>query len=770
MNPASDRSPVGGTEPVLQRLQLEVRGLVQGVGFRPFVYRLANMLQLTGSVRNNSQGVQIEIEGATTALSEFQRRLVAELPPLARIDSVDCDELPLRGDGAFSVGRSDASGASSALVLPDMATCPDCLSEILDPGDRRYRYPFTNCTNCGPRLSIIESLPYDRRNTTMSEFVMCAACRAEYEDPTNRRFHAQPNACRECGPGIELRDSQGNQLAGSEETLSHTCRLLREGRIVALKGLGGFQLLVDARSDSAVQELRRRKARPSNPLAVMFPTLTAAATECEITESEATLLQSPQAPIVLLRRHLGVSQIAESVAPGNPCLGVMLPYTPLHHLLMRDLGFPIIATSGNFSDEPICIDNDEALRRLGGIADYFLIHNRPVARQMDDSVIQVVDGEVMILRHARGLAPTSIPMPTLVEPVLALGGHLKNSVAVGQQGVAVLGQHIGDLETREAIRAFERESESLQRLHNLRPTIVVTDDHPDYYSSVHGESLQKPLCRVQHHLAHVLSCMAEHQLEPPALGIAWDGTGLGSDGTIWGGEFILVEAKTWQRAAHLREFSLPGGDAASRDPRRSALALLYEMLDGNLSTCGDALSRLSLSPQALKTLEKMLTHNINCTRTSSVGRLFDSVAALTGICLHSTFEGEAAMRLQFAAEQSATRDSYKSGPFENHKVDWQPMIEGVLGDLEADLPLEDIALKFHRTLAHLAADVVSAIGISPVVLSGGCFQNRLLLTLTSAALREQGITVYSHHCVPPNDGGLALGQLLAATLDLQETR
>lgn len=754
-----------------RRLRLELRGLVQGVGFRPFVYRIASELNLSGWVCNNSRGVLIEIEGRERETELFAQRLREELPPLARIDSLESTRVSPQGESQFRILHSDSQGAHNALVLPDIAICSECRAEIFDPTNRRHRYPFTNCTNCGPRFSIIEALPYDRAQTTMRNFVMCDSCRAEYEDPTNRRFHAQPNACPECGPLIELRDPLGKLLSRKNDALHETCELLRQGRVVALKGLGGFQLLVDARSESAVEELRRRKNRPSKPLALMCPSLESAASICEFGELEALLLQSPQAPVVLLPHRSDSVLIARSVAPDNPYLGVMLPYTPLHSLLMQELDFPIVATSGNLSDEPICIDNDEALARLSGIADYFLMHDRQIARQMDDSVVQVVDGQVMLLRAARGYAPTALRLSHDCEPTLAVGGHLKNSVAISFNMTAIVGQHIGDLDTLQATEAFLREVDSLQSLHELQLEQIAADLHPDYFSTTYADSLGTPVRHVQHHLAHVFSCMLENDCEPPVMGIAWDGAGLGTDGTIWGGEFIEIGENTWKRVAHLRKFRLPGGDAAARDPRRSALAVLYELLGEELTEHCALLDRLAIAAQERSTLLNMLKHNVNSPHTSSMGRLFDAVAALLGICMNSTFEGEAAMRLQFAAERSRSSDSYRFLIQERRKplvLDWAPLIEDIIVDHDTGRSVEDIAMKFHNSLATAAVEVAEHLHAENVVLTGGCFQNRLLHELVAHKLRECGIEVFSHHLVPPNDGGLALGQLAADLRNKEE--
>jgi hydrogenase maturation protein HypF len=754
-----------------RRLRLEMRGHVQGVGFRPHVCRLASDLRLVGWVVNDANGIAIEIEGPLHAVQSFGPQLARRLPPLARIHASETREVPLRGETSFSIRASDSKGLHHALALPDIAACSACRSEILDPQDRRYRYPFTNCTDCGPRFSIIEALPYDRGHTTMRAFTMCAVCRAEYADPRNRRFHAQPNGCPACGPRVELTTPSGRPLAAADDALLQACALIRQGRIVALKGLGGYQLLADASNDTAVQELRRRKHRPAKPLALMCPSLSSARFLCEVGRLEAGLLQSPQSPIVLMRRRGANRTVAPSVAPRSPDLGLMLPYTPLHHLLMLELDFPIVATSGNRSDEPICIDDDEALCRLREIADFFLRHDRPIARALDDSVAQVVAGRTMLLRAARGYAPSAISLAEETEPLLALGGHQKNSVAVSVGGVAVMGQHLGDLDTLPATRSFVREVESLQRLHTVAPERMIADLHPDYFTSLYAESQSKPPQKVQHHLAHLLACMTENRLQPPLLGVVWDGAGLGSDGTVWGGEFIEVRDRCWTRVAHLRPFRLPGGDAAARDPRRSALGVLHELHGDSLRDQATLFDRFSWTDADLENLVLMLREELNCPVTTSAGRLFDAAAALLGFHDASSFEGEAAMRVQFLAERGDTQESYACETREAGNrlvVDWAPVIEGILRDRADGLSIETIARKFHRALARQIAGIVGRLGAERVALSGGCFQNRLLLELTADALRRLGVAVYSHHLVPPNDGGLALGQLAAALLDLQE--
>ncbi len=545
------------------RLRVEVRGTVQGVGFRPFVYRLANELTLTGWVNNSPQGAAVEVEGDAGRIAEFLRRLPDEKPRPCVLHSLTPTFLAPVGYIVFEVRSSSEDGPKTAVILPDLATCADCLREVFDPSNRRFRYPFTNCTNCGPRYSIIEDLPYDRPRTTMKRFPMCDACRAEYDNPADRRFHAQPNACPRCGPHLEFWDAGGDVQAMHDEALRAAAEALRRGDIVAAKGLGGFHLLVEASNQEAVLRLRRRKLREEKPFGLMYPDIESVRRDCRVSEMEEQLLLSPESPLVLLRRTPD-ARIAPAVAPGNPYLGVMLPYTPLHHLLLAELGFPIVATSGNRSDEPICLDEREALTRLAGIADVFLVHNRPIARQVDDSVVRVVMEHEMVLRRARGYAPYPVSVDEPLPSMLAVGAHQKNTLSIAAGCQIVVSQHIGDLDTPLALEAFRRVAVDLPRLYALEPKAVVCDRHPDYHSTRHAEKMTLSIVRVQHHHAHVRACMAEHGLSGPLLGVAWDGTGLGLDDTIWGGEFLRITDEGFERVAHLRTFRLPGGERGAR--------------------------------------------------------------------------------------------------------------------------------------------------------------------------------------------------------------
>jgi len=745
------------------RAKITVHGAVQGVGFRPFVYRLATQLRLNGWVLNSSQGVFIEVEGPLDLLQEFVARLEKEKPPLAIIQSFESSFLDIVGYQSFEIRYSDDTGPKTALILPDIAICADCLRDLLDPSNRRYRYPFTNCTNCGPRFSIIEELPYDRPNTSMRRFKQCPTCDAEYNDPLNRRFHAQPNACSKCGPHLELWDTSGNVLAYQDAALLNAAELIRQGKIVALKGLGGFQLICTAEEEGVVIRLRQRKRREGKPFALMYPALDQVSRDCAVSSLEERLLGSPESPIVLLTRQGGESTIAPSVAPGNRTLGVMLPYTPLHHLLMLELGVPVIATSGNLANEPICIDEVEALDRLKAIADFFLIHDRPIVRHVDDSIARVVCHREMVLRRARGYAPLPVRMKEPLPSVLAVGAHLKNTVALSVGRDVFISQHIGDLETTMALAAFHRTVADLPRLYEAQPELVACDLHPDYISTKYAASAHLTVERVQHHWAHVLACMAENELEPPVLGVSWDGTGYGTDGTIWGGEFLVPVQNSFQRVAHLRQFRLPGGEMAVKEPRRTAVAVLYEVWGQNGLEDRDLAPVAEFSKTELGLIRQMLVKGINAPVTSSAGRLFDAVAALVGIRQQVTFEGQAAMELESLIESGVTAVY----PFELSNgvpqiIDWAPMIGEILVDLQKGISQGTIAAKFHNTLAEIIIEVARQVVTPKVVLTGGCFQNRYLLEQAVQRLSQAGFKPYWHQRVPPNDGGIALGQIAAA--------
>jgi hydrogenase maturation protein HypF len=775
------------------------------VGFRPFVYRLACELALDGWVGNDPRGVLIEAEGERGALERFLDRLVRERPAPAEIETLRRDWLEPAGYRVFRIEKSGAQGARTTQVLPDIATCDACLAELADPADRRHAYPFTNCTHCGPRFSILRSLPYDRPRTTMASFVLCDACRAEYEDPSDRRFHAQPNACPQCGPRLTLLGPGGTVQATGPAALEGAAASLRCGKTLALKGLGGFQLMVDARDGEALRRLRERKPRRERPFALMVRDLDEAARLCLLDAPACAALRSPQAPIVLLPRLPG-TEIHASVAPGNPFLGLMLPTTPLHHLLLRALAFPVVATSGNLAEEPICIDETEALARLGGIADRFLVHDRPIERHVDDSVAWVIRDEVRVLRRARGYAPRPVGLQRPVPTILALGAHLKSSVALGVGRQVFLSQHIGDMETPQARTAFERVIADFLRLYEARPRIVAHDLHPDYASTrwaeevaagdrrlgteaAHADRAPPRLASVQHHHAHLAACLAENGCPGPALGVTWDGTGYGLDGTIWGGEFLLGTPRAFTRVAHLRPFRLPGGEAAMREPRRSAVGLLHEALGPAALDTDLPGAAGSFQPAERDLLGRMLERGVNAPVTTSAGRLFDAVAALIGPWQRISFEGQAAMALEFMAERDE-RGAYpldlvpleapapgasrapRNGPDADAvrwMLDWRPLLETLLADRRRGVPAGRMAARFHNALCSGIVCVAQAVGEATVVLSGGCFQNRRLVECTASALEAAGFHVLLHRQVPPNDGGISLGQVAVAAARAEQT-
>jgi hydrogenase maturation protein HypF len=749
----------------LQRVRIVIRGAVQGVGFRPFIYRLAEEMSLKGWVINNTQGVFIEAEAAPEILQQFLLRIEREKPAISFIQSCEhsfVDPIPY---DKFEI-RESTDGAKTTLILPDIATCGECQQEIFDPGNRRYRYPFTNCTNCGPRFSIVEALPYDRPRTSMRIFEMCRECSEEYHNPRNRRFHAQPNACPKCGPHLELWGETGAIITRDDDALRRTAAAIRDGMIVAVKGLGGFHLMVDAANEAAVVRLRQRKRREEKPFALMFPSLGEITEHAVVDAMEGRLLRSPEAPIVLLRRG-SRDDLAESIAPGNPYLGVMLPYTPLHHLLMRELGMPMVATSGNVSDEPICIHEQEAILRLQGIADLFLVHNRPIVRHVDDSVVRVMAGRELVLRRGRGFAPLPVMVDNASPDVIAVGAHQKNAVAASVGNQVFISQHIGDLETVPAYGAFEQVIADFTNLYELQTKIIACDLHPEYFSTQYARKQSDvDVVAVQHHYAHALSCMAENQVAAPALGISWDGSGYGPDETVWGGEFLRITEAGFERVAHLRTFRLPGGEKAVKEPRRVALSILREIYDAELNEYKELATFGAFTPEERRLLDEMLERGVHSPRTSSAGRLFDAVASIIGLRQVCRFEGQAAMELEFLTHQIETDASYQ---FElNHGadgqgIDWAQMVRGIVRDVQHEVSNGVIAAKFHNTLVEMMVQVALSCGEEKIVLSGGCFQNRYLTERAVKRLREAGFRPYWHQRVPPNDGGIALGQVAAVS-------
>jgi hydrogenase maturation protein HypF len=790
------------------RTRFHFSGIVQGVGFRPFIYRIAVKYNLAGFVRNRTDGVIAEVEGQASMIESFIADVRNELPPLAEITSLTNEDIPVTEICGFAIIESDASGMANVHITPDIATCEECLSELFNPADRRYHYPFINCTNCGPRLTIIKNVPYDRKNTSMACFELCPDCRKEYEDPGNRRFHAEPNACPVCGPQLKLLGGDGDEIIG--DSIAETARLIKEGFIMAVKGIGGYHLCADAMNDEALRRLRNRKFREEKPLAIMVKDIASASNLAAISEGEAGLLSSPQRPIVLLDKK--ESGISELVAPGMSRLGVMLPYTPIHHLLF-DHGFEaLVMTSANQTDEPICTGNREALERLGGIADYFLVHSRDILVHCDDSIVFDTGGGARMMRRARGYAPRPVILDKKYPNVLAMGPQLKSTVCVLKGSAAYLSPHIGDLETPQARDFYHQSIELMQDMTECRPEIIACDMHPAYYSTRAAESLGGKIQKVQHHHAHIVSCMAEYGLDGSVIGIALDGTGYGTDGTVWGGEIMVACRKDFIRVAHISPFMLPGGEKAIKEPWRTGVGLLRLAYGDEWP---EIAGRLKLIPEDVScdVMDKVMSSGFNSPLTSSMGRLFDGVAAIAGIRRKINFEGQAAMELEAAAvfgsgiaykninvtadnnlSKSRTRDCFvaaaprndslknnghcehseaisysSSGIYENRgnlQIDTESLIREICSDIFNGVKPSDIAFKFHvtvsRALAEAAVILSRRSGLDRVVLSGGCFQNRLLLENLTNSLEKSGLEVFSHRLIPTNDGGISLGQAVCA--------
>jgi hydrogenase maturation protein HypF len=771
--------------PTRVRRGITVRGIVQGVGFRPFVYALARGHGLSGMVRNDAEGVSIEVEGAPEELEHFVRVLEEDPPPLAMVESVFWQPLATLGDVEFRIEESREGLRRQALVSPDVASCDDCLAELLDPTDRRYRYPFTNCTNCGPRFTITRTVPYDRATTTMSRFTMCPDCRREYEDPADRRFHAQPNACPVCGPQVRLLDRFGHELYdGPDDTIARAAQMLRGKAIVAIKGLGGYHLACEPFDEKAVRTLRGRKVRQDKPFALMAGGLAQVREICFVSPDEEALLTSPARPIVLLERRES-SGVAEEVAPRQKTLGVMLAYTPLHHLLLRDAGIPLVMTSGNNSDEPIAYRDEEALDQLCEIADYFLIHDREIHMRCDDTVVRTAGGRPYPVRRSRGYAPAPLRLAAdFSRHTLACGGELKNTFCLAKDRHAFMSHHIGDIENYETLRSFREGIEHYCRLFDLSPELVAYDLHPEYLSTKYARELEEtglPALGVQHHHAHVASCLADNEwpCDEHVIGVALDGTGYGIDGAIWGGEFFEGSLeKGFTRRAHLEYAPMPGASAAIRQPWRMALAQLITLygeedtLRLRLAAVGEAGER------NVRLISRLVEHKLNTPPTSSAGRLFDTVAALVGVpgSRHTTYEGQAAIELELIADAPTNRAYPISLRPEAGAwiVETSEVVAAVVEDLIAGRPIPEISATFHHTMALMVAMVCERIreseGVSTVALSGGTFQNMLLLTQTTGLLEEKEFVVHRHQRVPTNDGGLALGQAILADTVLREKR
>ncbi len=758
----------------IKRAKVGVRGVVQGVGFRPFVYNLAIGHQLTGWVRNTSGNVEIEIEGNEEAVDSFLAALEEEAPPMARIESIAVNILAPKGYAGFEIRESLAEEGEYQLVSPDIATCQDCQDELFCPQDRRYRYPFINCTNCGPRFTIIEDIPYDRPKTTMRRFKMCPECQREYDNPLDRRFHAQPNACPICGPSLELVDNEGRPVA-CDDALQMTSRLLKDGEIVAIKGLGGFHLACDASNEEAIRLLRARKRRLSKPLAVMMATLDEVRRHCSVSEEEEELMKSPQCPIVLLPWKRESSHVSPEVAPALKYLGVMLPYTPLHHVLLRETGLPLVMTSGNLSEEPIAKDNDEALLRLGSIADYFLLHNRDIYARYDDSVYMVEQGKPQAIRRARSYAPYPIHLPFKSRQILACGAELKNTFCLAKEQHAFLSQHIGDMENEETLGHFEDTIELYKKLFRVAPEVLAYDMHPEYLATKYalelGSARDFELVPVQHHHAHIVSCLVENGVEGPAIGVAFDGTGYGSDGHIWGGEFLVADWKSFERWGHLEYVPMPGGEAAIVKPYRMALGYLCALLGERALSQG--LPFLSqVDSLEIDLIKKQVEKGINSPLTSSCGRLFDAVSAIAGIRNQIEYEAQAAIELEMIAPDDVDKPNLGCYPFSIVEqqgiklIKLGELISAVIQDAENMVAQPTISVKFHQTIAQIVVRmcqlIASETGLNLVALSGGVFQNRLLLRLVTRALNEAGFDVLAHRLVPCNDGGLSLGQAVIA--------
>ena len=747
-------------------VRIHINGIVQGVGFRPFVYGLADRFSLNGWVRNTSAGVDVELDGPPEALHSFIESLNLEAPPLARIDDVLVEDRDPDGFTAFKIIHSEAVPGAFQPISPDMSVCSDCLSELFDKQDRRFRYPFINCTNCGPRFTIIQDIPYDRPYTTMAPFEMCSECAAEYEDPLDRRFHAQPVACPTCGPQIWLEQS-GEKLCEREEALQSARRLLSKGKVIAIKGLGGFHLACDATSPESVRMLRDKKLRVDKPFALMMPDIEAVQLHCELNEAERHLLLSQERPIVILKRRAG-SSVAREVAPNQDTIAVMLPYTPLHALLLeRSSDFPeaLVMTSGNISEEPIAIGNAEARDRLTQLADAFLMHDREIQTRCDDPVIRAFEGEIYPLRRSRGYAPIPVHLPVEIAPILATGGELKNTFCVTRGSYAFLSHHIGDMENYETLRSFEEGIEHFERLFRVQPESIAYDLHPDYmatrYAVERAARKDVPAIGVQHHHAHVAACMAEHGFtgDAPVTGVAFDGTGYGDDGAIWGGEFLLADYESYERLFHLRYFNLPGGDSAIRQPWRIALSLLAQ---AGMDWDDDLLPVQAVSEKTLGVVRKQLDLGLNAPRTSSMGRLFDGIASLAGVRHEVNYEAQAAIELE-AIVDPQEQQCYEFG-LEDSIIDQAPVVRSVVADLRRGVAPQKIAARYHNAVAQMIAEVSDRIrshsDVTTVMLSGGVMQNMVLLKKTLHLLRHAGFEVYVHRQVPANDGGLALGQAI----------
>jgi hydrogenase maturation protein HypF len=750
--------------------RIEVKGVVQGVGFRPFVFGIAERYRLKGEVANTSGGVTIYIEGPAKKISLFLKTLSGSHPPLAHITDICVYKEKQKGFKTFSIAKSRSPHKTSTLISPDMSICDDCLRELFDPDNPRFEYPFINCTNCGPRYTIIENIPYDRAKTSMKHFRMCGYCQAEYDDPRNRRFHAQPNACPACGPQIMLCDNSGNIIETSQ-ILEKVAEFILAGNIVAVKGLGGFHLAVDAQNEKAVAELRKRKHREEKPFALMAEDIKSIQKFAYIDIEDKKLLKLARRPIVILRKK-EPNTISEEVSPRNRFFGVMLAYTPLHYLLLRKVGVPLVMTSGNISEEPIAIDNDEALKNLSSIADYFLIHNRPIFLRSDDSIVRNMAGETRIFRRSRGYVPLPVFMNKKIVQVLACGAELKNTICLTKDNNAFISQHIGDLENLATYDFFKMTIEHMKRIIDIEPEVIACDLHPNYFSTRYAlEQKDLPVIQVQHHHAHVVACMAENHKKGPVIGLSFDGTGYGADNTIWGGEILVADERSFHRAAHLDCVPMPGGIASVKEPWRMAVSYLYHVYGEKMWNHEIPFLR-DINRKKSEIIIKMTQKKINSPETSSLGRLFDGIAALIGVRQQTVFEGQAAMELEMIANWPV-RQGYDYGwtSRDDHVLSLEPIIIGIVSDMENGVSPAEISGKFHYTLIRMFSKICCFIrketNINTAVLSGGSFQNNLLLSGLIENLNEFGFEVLSHRMVPTNDGSISLGQAVVAAAIFQ---
>lgn len=759
------------TDSSLSRVLITICGCVQGVGFRPFIYRLAHEHKLVGHISNTCNGVKIDVQGTKDAISKFQHDIVHQKPERATIAEFSVHQLPRCNYTSFQIATSESNSDKALALLPDTAMCKECLQELFDPKNRRYQYPFLHCISCGPRFSLFLSMPFDRVRTTMTEFCMCEDCKNEYTNPDNRRFFSQTNCCPKCGPQLQLVDAKGNVIAGKDDALDTAVHYLKQGKIVAMKNTGGYLLLVDASNEEAVQRLRLRKHRPNKPFAILMSNLAEVESIAHLTHIEEDILTSPAAPIVLLKKKTQNHAVALSVSHASPYHGIMLSHNALQHLLLRHFAGPLVATSGNISGRPLCITELEAFDTLSSIADVFLIHNRQIKHRLDDSIVHVIAGQPVIMRKARGYIPCAISVPDALkseddETLFAAGSQMKNSFAFLKQGQIYMSQYIGDLDSMNNCKAYDWEVNNWEILLGIQNAKGVGDKHPDYYSSEYLERRDISFERIQHHQAHVWAAMADNKLSPPFCSIAWDGTGWGDDVTVWGGEAFLATEQEISRIASLYPFLLPGKDKAVREPKRAMLGLFNALFGDEIPSPYDAWLHQSFSKEKLAILSVALKKKINAQICSSVGRLFDGVSAILDFCTESDFEGQAALLLEMAAYRATNNKIAYAMPLikENNLflLNWGPMIKQILKDKVQGVPLEDIALAFHETLAQAIVELAKIAGKETVLLTGGVMQNKLLVEKAIYYLKAAGFKPYIHRDIPPNDGGIAVGQLIGS--------